>query len=330
MMNKVDISEYFEKDFHHVCLENEQIKTVFIPELGGKMVELLNKKTGKQFLLKPQTGETGYRRPDYGADFDKFDTSGFDECFPTIEPSEYNMINGRADRIFLPDHGELWSRPWKHRINGDRIRLISEGRQLQYRLEKQAALSGNCVELTYTLENLAGKGFHYIWSAHPLLNVTPGARILLPEKMDSMLLNWASHESIGTFGDVIKWPYISPVNRQLDYSTVQNKSLGHAVKLFSERLDGQGVAGVYCQDSDEAILFEFEPQKNPYLGVWLCYGGWPVEADDKHLTIGLEPCSGRPDSLSEAIRRNESAFIDAGATTHWTLKIRLVEGMPQI
>ncbi|MFZ0391783.1 MAG: hypothetical protein WAN36_15085, partial [Calditrichia bacterium] len=86
-----------------------------------------------------------------------------------------------------------------------------------------------------------------------------------------------------------------------------------------------GMAGVHFAASDEALLFKFSVQQNPYLGIWLCYGGWPVNGNEKHLTVGIEPASGRPDSLAKAIENGDCTSLAPGDTAEWHLILTVLE-----
>ncbi len=316
-----------EKGLKYLCLENERVKVVFLPEIGGKMIEMINKMTGRQFLLPPSGEEKPYRPAFYGANFADYDASGFDECFPTISPSGYfaPAAAAHSPALFFPDHGELWSQPWRYEIAGDEVRLQAQGVRQGYLFTKKVSLRQNKIILDYLLQNSSPFPFSYIWAAHPLLRVTPGNKLLLPESIDRVLLNWVSDQQLGDFGTVLPWPALFAPGDPTDYSAVQNGSHNLAVKCFTFALD-RGFAGVYYQDSDETLLFQFDPAAVPYLGVWLCYGGWPAEEPGKHFTVALEPSSGRPDSLEIAIERQECAHIGAGEQKQWRLEISLWEG----
>ena len=87
-----------------------------------------------------------------------------------------------------------------------------------------------------------------------------------------------------------------------------------------------GYAGLFYPDTDESIFFKFDTRVISYLGLWLCYGGWPQGKKEKHFTVALEPASGRPDSLSEAVKNNECKILKNGKEHQWTLYIVLQKG----
>jgi hypothetical protein len=328
-MSETVVRTYRSGDFEFLAVENNEIRAVFLPEIGSKMVELRNLKTEKQFLLAPQSPARAYSRPAYGADFASFDTSGFDECFPTVSTSHYRSLTNREKTydIVFPDHGELWSRPWEvHRGEGE-VRFSIRGVRGEYDFEKRVEIRRNALTLHYALRNLSKDPFSYIWSAHPLLDVSPNVDLLLPAEIDTVLLNWSSDPSVGRFGDRISWPNLLPARRGVSFARVQESSLGVAVKCFTDALH-EGRAGIYDRTVDESLLLEFNPRENPYLGLWLCYGGWPVNAERRHLTAALEPCSGRPDSLEEAVLRRECAELPGGCERTWSLSLSLWKGRP--
>jgi len=323
------VRTYRSGGFDFLAVENDEIRAVFLPEIGNKMVELRNLKSGKQFLLAPQTPAQSYVRPTYGAEFAAFDTSGFDECFPTVAPSNDRSLSDREKEYetLLPDHGELWSRPWEVHREASGLRFAIRGVRHEYDFEKRVRIQGNALALDYTLRNRAREPFSYLWSAHPLLKVTPGTELLLPREITTVLLNWASDPSIGSFGDRKAWPNLLPARRDASFASVQHPRLGVAVKCFTDALK-EGRAGIYDRDADESLLMEFDTGKNPYLGLWLCYGGWPEGVEHKHLTVALEPTNGRPDSLEEAVRRGECTEIGAGEERTWSLRLTLWKGRP--
>jgi hypothetical protein len=323
------IQKSFRDGLESVTIENNYLKATFLPEVGGKMIRLMNVKTGNEFLLESQLVDRSYQRAYYGAEFAKFDVSGFDDCFPTIAASPYRSLS-RADilhDIGFPDHGELWSRPWEYNFDGKEISFSIEGVKANYRFERKARVEENKLILSYALTNLSNEPFSYLWSAHPLLKIHVGDRLILPRSVTRVLLDWVSDEKIGKHGDIAPWPFLSCTNKEMNYAEVQDKTVAFALKCFTERLS-EGYAGLYNKEIDQSVVFEFDVAENPYLGVWLCYGGWPADTAEKHYTVALEPCNGRPDSLSEAVLRKECAEVDPGDTRKWGLTLSVRSGMP--
>lgn len=321
------VRTYSEKGFLHLVIENEKIRAVFLPEIGGKMIELINLETGTQFLLENQYEDKVYSTPLYGSEFSKYDVSGFDECFPTISACGEDLKEDK--KYCFPDHGELWSRKWKFSYGQDFITLFIEGMKTKYLFKKKIKLIEDSIEITYSVRNLSSVAFPYIWSAHPLLQISKGDELLLPENMDAVFLHWASDPVIGKPGDLLNLSFLMIEQSEFDFSIVPDKSVDIAMKCFTERLS-KGYAGLYKKEKDETILFTFDTDEIPYLGIWLCYGGWPNDAERKHYTIGLEPTNGNSDSLAEAVKKNNCSELCPFGEHNWTLKITLTQGIPEV
>lgn len=306
-----------------ITLENEQLSLAFRPDLGGKMISLVHRASGHDFLQKPPEPERGYRSAGYGARFDQFDTSGFDECLPTVAPC-------RLAGAELPDHGEVWSVPWTCERDGDALLMQVRGTALPYALTRRVHLRRSTVVLDYELASTGASPFPWLWSAHPLLAVEPDARILLPEDVGSVYVNASVDEDLGRHGDIVSWPIArrrDGTNR--DLSWLAPRSVALADKLFTPRLT-RGWCAVYLPRPDLHLAFRFDPEVVPYVGLWICQGGWPEDRPPKHYTVALEPCTGRPDSLAEAAARGEAQLLEPGATRRWTLELVAGAGRPEV
>ena len=305
-----------------VQLDNGVVEVAFLPELGGKMISLRRRATGREFLLGiPEPGRV-YRRPGASAAFADFDTSGFDECLPTVAACRYP--GSEFADAWLPDHGELWSVPWQHQIEGEQLTLTVAGRALPFVLTRRVRLEGASVEIDYELANQSDSAFQFLWSAHPLLRVEEGARVVLPESVRELLVEGSKGERLGRPGELCGWPLATLGNgERVDLSLIQSPAAGHADKLFTPRLE-TGQCELRFPRSNEGIRFRFDPRQTPYVGLWLCQGGWPRVPG--HFTVALEPCSGRPDSLAAASARGECRTLPPLGHARWTLSIDLLAG----
>lgn len=221
------IQKSFRDGLESVTIENDYLKAEFLPDVGGKMIRLINVKTGNELLLESQLADRSYRRAYCGADFAKFDVSGFDDCFPTIAASPYRSLI-RADilrGIGFPHHGELWSRPWEYNFDGKEISSSIKGVKANYRFERKARVKENKLILSCALTNLSNEPFSYLWSASPLLKIHVGDRLILPRSVTRVLLDWVSDEKIGKHGDIAPWPFLSSTNKEKNYAGVQGNGI---------------------------------------------------------------------------------------------------------
>src|SRR5665647_2081895 len=99
-------SRYKNKD--SVVLESTRIRAEFIPDPGGKMVSLINKETGYEYLV--QRKNEIYSDQPFDGVFVKGECSGFDDMFPTIDVCSYE--NEPWKGVKMADHGEVLSLPW--------------------------------------------------------------------------------------------------------------------------------------------------------------------------------------------------------------------------
>jgi len=324
--NIADLDHRKEDSLSMIELENEAIKIALIPDLGGKIVQLSRKETGTAFLKESDVDLSVYARPQLGDAFLPPYASGFDECFPNISPSMYQF---KGDILKLPDHGELWTQPWNFEHNSDEITLWTRGNMLNYRFAKHVKLKDSGLEITYELESFEEVPFDYIWSAHPLLQISEGDELLLPEEISEVVVNASSDPSLGTLGDTLSWPKLFGKDSDINFNYVQPKNLGFAAKLFSNRLS-EGRVGIYKKQSDESLLFSFDVNQVPYLGIWLCYGGWPEGDTPDDYTLAVEPCSSRPDSLEKACQWGEQQKISPSTIKCWQLELQVSAGKVKI
>jgi galactose mutarotase-like enzyme len=197
---------------------------------------------------------------------------------------------------------------------------------LPYRLEKAVRLEAADVVIDYTLVNRGDADLEFLWSAHPLLTVEPGSRIMLPSDVDELFVNYSSQNRLGSFGSTCRWPVVRSTRGEERIDMLRPPSVGLADKLFTSRLS-EGSCGLYKPESKECISFRFDPATVPFIGLWICQGGWPSPAHG-HYTVALEPCTGRPDSLEIAIARRENALIRAREEKSWTLRLSLGPAPP--
>ena len=310
-----------------LILDNNILRLVAVPELGGRIVSLVRLQSGYEFLLQSEH-QREYQRPAYGRDFENGDVSGFDECVPTVAPCVYPQEPFLGRR--LPDHGDVWCLPSTAELVGEQLRFTTSLASLPLRFVKSVQLQESTVRLEYELANRGESAVNFLWSAHPLLNVDPKAEIVLPAEVNEVEVSWSKDERLGRHGDRCLWPIATERSgRSVDLSEVLGPQTGTAEKLFTPRL-AQGCCGIFLPERNESIVFRFDSDIVRYVGIWICQGGWPPTRTSKQFTVALEPCTGRPDSLEEAIQREECSIINSHATMRWRLQIEVAAGPPRL
>jgi hypothetical protein len=309
-------------------LENGSLRLTVMPERGGKIVSLVRKESGHEYLLQPVDAERAYRSRCFGDKFEDYGPCGFDECLPTVAACMYPEDPFAASQ--LPDHGDVWCLPSGIEVVGEKIRLTTSLRSLPLRFTKEVQLRENAVRLDYAATNLSQSTLKFLWSAHPLLTVEPGTEIILPPEVNEVEVEWSKDERLGKRADRCGWPTTTERSgRMVELNRVAPPTAGTADKLFTGLLS-KGFCGLFLPSKNESIAFRFNPRMVPYLGLWICQGGWPESRADKQFTVALEPCSGRPDSLAEAIRRNECVMLAGNETMRWWMEIEVNRGAPDL
>lgn len=301
-----------------VTLCNDAVQVVVHPERGGRMSSLLSRTTGREFLLQ----EDAPRPVSYGDPFHQHPPSGFDECFPTVAPS--SVAYSRQDpAVSLPDHGELWCRAWGCETTEEGLYLWIEGKRLPYRFKKQIRLQDHAVKLSYTVHNWGASALPYVWAAHPLLCTDGATQLELPSEVDTVFLYWASDVRLGRRGDALPWPTDDTRPLLPDLSRVPSDAPEVALKAFTDALS-TGTAALHFSHPDERLRFVFDPDTVPYLGLWLCYDGWPPTRPWSQHAVALEPTCSPTDALRDAVAGGACPVVGPGDSHSWTLELQIL------
>lgn len=305
-----------------ISIENEHIKVTVLPRFGGKISELINKKTGTQFLKSSEINYENISPPEYGDEFLPPYAFGFDECLPNIAAE---TIHENGKEINLPDHGEIWSRKSRYQLKEDEITLQHYGLIYNYLFQKRLSLDNNMLNIHYELKNLQPDPFNYIWSSHPLLNIDVGDKLLFNNQIEEVIINWSSDKILGRYKEQVSWPYLDRQNPKRNFSEIQNRSSRVAIKLFTTPMN-VSAAGIYRHSTDESLFFSFDNNTVPHLGIWLCYGGWPEDIKTKDFTVALEPARGGLDLLSNAKKDHKAFEIKSDEVQKWEVEISIEKG----
>lgn len=305
-----------------LCLivETSTLKLAVLPELGAKVISLVWQGSGHEFLWR-HPGRP-LQRAAYGAPYDRYDLSGWDECFPTIGPVVYPTEPWQG--IAVPDHGELWSLPWAWEFTDNRLRMWVHSVRFAYTFERTFHFgAGGALQIDYRVTNPTPFALQTLWSMHPFFNVTPTSRVLLPEGV-RVRVEISQDERIGGFLSEQPWPVM--VDRQgntVDLSLMGPPAQPYVEKLFSTTLPA-GWSALYDESDEHFLAFTFDPNSVPFMGVCQLRGGWPEDVPS-YSTI-LEPCNGWPDRLDLAMTRGASVEIPAKGERAWQVTVHVGQG----
>ena len=275
-----------------------------------------------------------YADPEEGAAYvETADTGGYDECFPTVAPCHLPPSAGPFGGLDLPDHGELWSQRAQMRIATPTTAAMEatstwHGTLMPYRFTRSVRVGGDgAVTMRYKVINKGSDRIPFLWSAHPLLPITPDTRLVIPEGARVRVAR-EHGVSFGRAGAEHRWPHFRLAQRVVNMSRPDEVARKYACKLFVDLPPGPIVVGV--EEQGVRLEAHFNSDEVPMLGLWLNRRGWAgVKRAKPYLNLGFEPCIGAPDSLAEAMGTWSGAhWLDGGETRRWKLVWRAVRTAP--
>lgn len=279
-----------EQDFAVYVLQNIHLELAVVPELGAKVISLVNRQTGREWMWHPPGGMKLFGNHP-GEDFAGSTMTGWDECLPTIKPC---MYKGRS----LPDHGEVWSVPWhcdSEAWLGGVLKTSVRLSTSPFLFERAIELRGNVIHLDYHLTNLGGEPEDFLWAMHPLVPIYEGDELELSDEAWKHLAGerWA---------------------RSLEFP-VHECAFS---KVFAGPLR-EGRAAIANARTGDRMIFGWDTTVNDTLGVWLTRGGW-----NGHHHLALEPTNGASDSLSQALMEGKRCgTISPNASLSWQVRIQI-------
>ncbi|MBP1992992.1 DUF4432 family protein [Paenibacillus eucommiae] len=322
--------------------ENAQIRTELVPARGSKLVSLMNKQTGREWIYTAdqsnhaehandadQSNHTDrfWKEPlSSGMAWDAADRSGWDELFPTISPclSPDAAFSGRQ----LPDHGEVWSLPWEYAIKGDDLELWVKGVQLPYLFRKTYRIEESALHIQYELQNCSSHSFSYIWAPHCLLKIEAGMKLAGKpfagiQPPQQILMRHSKMERFESEAVYSTYPFIKTKEGQIiDMRIVEPKLQLHAEKYWFVNRVTEGNISIQAPQTKESFQFEYSAEDLPYLAIWSNYGGY---WNDYNLAI--EPSTSFLDDVESSSYAGKVKTIQGHSTESWYLKVSLQQDM---
>ncbi|MFN2398884.1 MAG: hypothetical protein ABR543_09650 [Gemmatimonadaceae bacterium] len=304
-----------------VELRGEAARVVIMPSVGGKISEL--ELGGRQWLWHNKS--MPFRPGVDGSSYvETADSGGYDECFPTVGPCQIPGNVSRFGGLELPDHGELWSQATSINVDtaSERPSASTEwtGIRMPYRFSRTVEIGeASTVVIRYEATNNGKDRMPFIWSAHPLLPLTPSTKLSIAEGTRARVYSQHGIELFGS-GAEHAWPRFRTGQAVLDFSQPDSAGKRFACKVFLEMRTG--MAAVDEDGSRLEVLFDLK--EVPNFGLWINRQGWtPFRRGRPYSNIAFEPCIGAPDTLSDALGAwNSAHWIEPGDTRRWSLTWR--------
>jgi|HubBroStandDraft_2_1064218.scaffolds.fasta_scaffold81990_2 galactose mutarotase-like enzyme len=321
----------------NVLIQAGDCTVALLPQFGGKIASICVK--NRELLHAPLTEIAPRTRT---MAFDEGDASGWDECLPSVAACTVKTNTGVAE---IPDHGDLWRVEWDaagNREHGTGNRAQDNHAGAEIGRSKSITLRGECFSLPLALDRTltlteSAKGWHLLvnymltntgkipapwsWAAHPLWAVDAGDIIELPESITALRVEGSGGGRLGVAGDQVAWPVAKRAKGGLaDLSVAQSRRSRFADKLFAGPLAAdENWCALLRPQAGLRIRFSFDTATMPYLGLWLCYGGWPERRGAKQMCVAMEPSTAPVDSLAKT--GEWSRVLGAGEHISWQMRV---------
>jgi len=281
-----------------VVLRGSGIELSVDPSRGAKITSLRNVATGREWLLQDPDPRTA--PPAYGDVFTDAGMSGWDEMFPTVDACRYP-----GEAVGLPDHGEVWSRPWRV-LESTATSIVTEidGYGLDYRLRRRIDVAGPRMTCHYRLTTSREQGLAALWAPHPQFAASAGTVLELPsvDRVDTQLEGASD-------------PFRSvdvPAGGLDVHAVVPN---GQGMMLYADP-EVRADRAVLVDPDGDWIEMAWDSRTIPYFAVWMDNGRYAPSP-----VVCPEPMSGYYDALLRAHDAERVLWVRPGVPVEWKLDV---------
>jgi hypothetical protein len=286
-----------------LVLENEKVRVVVLPELGAKVWSIQYKPLDQEMLWHHPRVHP--RVVPFGATYDDWFCGGWDELFPNDAPV---AVAGES----YPDHGEVWSMPFEwelvtHTPDEVSIRLRRQGVVTATSMEKWLTLRAgeSLLHFRHRITNMGMTPLDFLWKLHPALHITEHSRIDLPARR--VVVDQGFSTRTGDLGE-FTWPLAHTAQGALDMRQVPPLSSGSTDFYYAVELD-DGWCALSDTNGGAGFGLVFDREVLPTVWIFGAYGGWR----GLYTTI-MEPCTGYPYRLDDAIAHGRVSHLEAGTS----------------
>ncbi len=281
-------------------IESAHLRVDIAPSVGGRIVSLVEKSTGHEFLWR--NASLPLRAMPSGTEYDPHFFGGIDELLP-------NDIPEHIDGVDCPDHGELWTTPLDCVRVGDSLRLTGVLPLTGLVYEKELSLRADSprIDIRYRITNPTARRRHFMWKMHAALAVKPGDVIECPARTGQVAdPAWSRFSTTAPF----EWPNVEGCAANIIPEPGNSCDFFYLSELQSGRMLWRR------PDAGLEFCYEFDPAVFPYAWLFASYGGF-----DGHFTAILEPCTAMPISVNAAASQNQCSILEPGGSLETTVTI---------
>ena len=306
-------------DLQALVLENHRLRVVVLPELGGKVWQVSDLRTGRDLLW--QNPRTAARPVPFGSTYDDVFFGGWDELFPNDVPEE---LGGET----FPDHGELWASAWEWRVE-DRGDAVSVTLELDTpisacRFAKTLTLADDAAHLkvAWRIENRLGRDLPYLWKQHVAVPVGEPAALAMGAR--SMYVEGFGDPRAGGAGTRYQWPHlVDEAGERHDMRPTLSATSLVSEFQYATELEAGWCAVTYADGSGIGLTFDAELFRSCWT--FASFGGWRA-----HEVLILEPCTGYPIGVTEGVAQGTHQTLPAGGVIETELLMVAYDGMSEV
>ena len=283
-----------------IRLESELLTVDVAPEVGGRVISMVNKQIGHEFLWRNEA--LSLKKLSAGSEYDPNFYGGIDELIPNDIPETINRIN-------CPDHGELWTTPLEWQSSDGVLKLHGRLPRFGLSYERHIALRSDepVVDLKYRISNLTDRRRDFLWKLHAALKVSPGDVLQCPAKTGQVVDRaWSRFKTLEPFA----WPHIE--GKEANVVPVMNGTVDFF--YLSELATGQ--VSLQNKAQEAKFVYRFDTIVFPYTWIFASYGGF-----NGHYTVILEPCTAMPISVNEAASKKQCSILEPQQTLETSVSI---------
>lgn len=297
----------------NITLQSDGIRVVVAPEMGAQITSLMDS-DGHEYLasgLYPRPGNLGLYVP-----YNDGGLGGIDDCLPAVGTDIYP--NGPYAGWKIPDHGEVWQRPWQViESSPNELTLSIKSVRLPYTFLRRMMVHDAVLEIDYQLINHSEHDLPIVWASHPLFVPTPNMTIEFAHqgciKVEACNMGFEQDTQID-------YPILEIRGREVDLRNWDSLPHGFFLKAFSPLPPGAPVV-LGHMEWGRTLEIVTAAQIPIHLGLWLNCGGFPAEQPVEHFSI--EPTFGSADALTRAMKDSSCLILKAKSDEHWRLSYRL-------
>jgi len=274
-----------------VRLESADLQVDVAPGVGGRVISLIDKHTGHEFLWRNQALRLELKPS--GTEYDPNFYGGIDELLP-------NDLVEQIDGVDCPDHGELWTTALDYEITDDQLTVRGSLPKFGLGYEREMRLRPDApwLDFKYRITNAASQPRHFLWKLHAALAVEAGDVIECPARQARIVdPAWSRFKTVAPF----TWPklegratnVVPPKDGTMDFFYLYDLPVG---EMSWRRPD----SGLKCGYRFDSTVF-------PCAWLFASYGGFLG-----HYTIILEPCTTMPMSVNDASVQGHCSRLEPG------------------